>query len=165
MKGRNAKSRRAGTAAGFRQSPQPSLTVGLLNRPRLKSVARASARAVAQRNNLWDFDGALGTAASKVPLSKEAQRIRRNRASLAEGQSFVPLGKGDYRGCAWNKEDPLPRKTRRSFLKASIPLQKGGTNVETPDAVSQKPRGGCVTRRKARSGRPREVALFELALR
>ena len=42
-----------------RQSPRPSLTVGLLNRPRLKSVARASARAVPQRNDLWDFDGTV----------------------------------------------------------------------------------------------------------
>jgi len=34
----------------------PSLTVGLLNTPRLiKSVARASARAVPQRNDLPDF--------------------------------------------------------------------------------------------------------------
>ena len=54
---------------GFRQSPQPSLTVGLLNRPRLKSVARASARAVAQRNNLWDFDGSLSQTLGLIYMS------------------------------------------------------------------------------------------------
>lgn len=43
-----------------RQSPQPSLAVGLLSKPRRKSVARASARAVvAQCSDLRDFHGTL----------------------------------------------------------------------------------------------------------
>jgi hypothetical protein len=37
---------------------------------------------------------------------------------------FVRLGKGDHRACATNYQDPLPQNTRRSFLKASIPLDK-----------------------------------------
>jgi len=49
-----------GQLPGLRQSPEPSLTVGLLNRfERLKSVARASTRALPRANDLWDFDGAL----------------------------------------------------------------------------------------------------------
>ena len=44
---------------GHVKSPRPSLTVGLLNRPGLKSVARASARALPQRHDLGDFDVAL----------------------------------------------------------------------------------------------------------
>ncbi|MGH9429420.1 MAG: rRNA maturation RNase YbeY [Terriglobia bacterium] len=47
---------------GSRQCPEPSLTVGLLKRPEVKTVARASARAEPQRNNLWDFDGTLADA-------------------------------------------------------------------------------------------------------
>jgi hypothetical protein len=38
------------------------------------------------------------------------------------------LGKGDYRGCATSKGDPLPQKTRR-------PPSKRGTNVETPGVI------------------------------
>jgi hypothetical protein len=37
---------------------RPSLTVGLLNRPELKSVARTSPRPPLHRNDLEDFDGA-----------------------------------------------------------------------------------------------------------
>jgi len=51
----------------------------------------------------------------------------------AEGEKyFLPLAKrirGRPRGGPHSH--PLPQKARRSFLKASIPLEKG-TNVETP---------------------------------
>ena len=69
--------------AGLRQSREPSLTVGLLNRPRLKSVARASARAVSQRNDLRDFDGAL----AKI-LGSNALRLSRFDAKLKGGWTY-----------------------------------------------------------------------------
>jgi hypothetical protein len=45
--------------AGSRQSPLPSLTVGLLKSTEAKSVARASARARLRFNHFQDFDGTL----------------------------------------------------------------------------------------------------------
>jgi hypothetical protein len=37
-----------------------------------------------------------------------------------------PLARGTTGGVLRATEDPLPRNTRRSLLKASIPLKKGG---------------------------------------
>jgi hypothetical protein len=42
---------------------------------------------------------------------------------------FFPFGKGDYRGVVQANEDPPAPKNARSFLKASIPWERG-TNVE-----------------------------------
>jgi hypothetical protein len=40
-------------------------------------------------------------------------------------------------------EDPLPQKTRRSFLKASIPLARG-TNVEAPTPALGRVKAECM---------------------
>jgi len=43
-------------------------------------------------------------------------------------ESSVPLGKGTTGGVVRTNENPLPQKTRRSFLKASIPLNERNKN-------------------------------------
>ena len=50
-------------------------TVRLLSRPRLKSVARASARAVLQRNDLGDFDGPWAWESEPMEMGFEKLRV------------------------------------------------------------------------------------------
>ena len=41
-----------------------------------------------------------------------------------QARDLSPLARGTTGGVAQSNEDPLPQKTRRSFFKASIPLEK-----------------------------------------
>src|SRR5206468_2681582 len=55
------------------------LTVGLLNRPRLESVARASARVVPQPNHLPGFDGIAALNIELIRIDRHQFWIKRER--------------------------------------------------------------------------------------
>src|SRR5262245_34264022 len=65
--------------------------------------------------------------------SKNSLLPRRGGDALSEGQRFVPLGKGDYRGCAPNQRRPPAARS------ATSPLEEGdkrrhstGSDVSLP---------------------------------